>query len=192
MARDGRRITFLVMLLAVAVVASGCIFLDTNRRNNFTGPSWDVDLAIPLVNDTYSLVGENGENLADISKLPPEHLGELVFELPDNWNGDTLPVGDLQTVAFDDLVPLDDVWAAIRDIEDNFPFVTLDIGAELRATVAAPAGVTGSIELLFESDGGTETAELIIDVSRSSATVDITSAGRGAGRGRRSSSSADS
>lgn len=38
-ARDGRRITFLVMMLAVAVVASGCIFLDANRRNDFTGPS---------------------------------------------------------------------------------------------------------------------------------------------------------
>lgn len=173
-ARDGRRITFLVMMLAVAVVASGCIFLDANRRNDFTGPSWDVDLVIPLVNDTYSLEGENGENLADLTKLHRERLGEFTIELPEQWNGDALNLAKLEDAVLDDSVPLDSVWAAIRDIENTFPFVSLSISAELHAKALAPEGVAGSIAVQFASEDGTETADLTIDVGQDVTVVDIT------------------
>ncbi len=44
-------------------------FFRCESAQRFYRAELDVDLVIPLVNDTYSLEGENGENLADLTKL---------------------------------------------------------------------------------------------------------------------------
>lgn len=147
MGRYRRRVTFLVMVLAIAVVASGCIFLDADRRSNFRGPSWDVDLYIPLVSETFELVGGIDEDLEDFKEIETE-LGRLEFELPPGWKGipnlDLEELGDYELAADLDLKG---VWDGLADVENEFDGAQITIDGALRWTVFAPEGLEGEITL---------------------------------------------
>src|SRR5690625_3439879 len=113
------------MVLAIAVVASGCIFLDADRRSNFRGPSWDVDLYIPLVSDTLELVGGIDDELEDFKEIETE-LGRLEFKLPGGWTGE--PVLSLDDLGDDELAAdlnLRGAWDGLADVEEQFDGVQL-------------------------------------------------------------------
>lgn len=159
--RHGRRITFLVMLLALAVVASGCIFLDTDRRNNFTGPSWDVDLLIPLVSETFELVEGIDEDLEDFKEIETE-LGRLEFELPPGWKGipnlDLEELGDYELAADLDLKG---VWDGLADVENEFDGAQITIDGVLRWQAVAPEGLEGEITLKLTGMGDKGEVEVV-------------------------------
>lgn len=160
MRRHGRRVAFMVALLSIALVASGCFLLDANRRNNFKGPSWDVDVFIPLVSDTFSLVGEFDDELEDSQEHLIE-LGKLKFDLPEGWPGNPIDLDQLGDDKLDVELDLQEVWDLLADVEEEFEGVKLTIEGALRWTVVAPEGLKGEITL--ELTGETGEGEVSVD-----------------------------
>lgn len=144
MRRHGRRVTFAVTLLSIALVASGCFFLDTNRRNNFSGPSWDVPFAIALYDGTIRVSGEEEDTEFSESE-------EFVISL-EGWNGDKASLDvladDLADVTLDfefdlpDLGDMSDVFD--EDLEDK---ITLFSDAYMDLRISGDEGLHGELTL---------------------------------------------
>lgn len=98
--KDGKRVIGLAVFLVLAVTLGGCIFLDADRRDNFTGPSWDVPFAVPLspkqkvrFASMFEDMLESGVAYDDVGNagisIPMDPIEERIF--PDDWE---LPTDD--------------------------------------------------------------------------------------------------
>lgn len=155
MGRMLRRLAPFVAMLVLAFATTSCIFLDSERRSNFRGPTWDVPLTIPLaaketmrIADVFDFeIGEDGA--LGFAKT----LDEMSFDVPPGW----------QTPDFKTEPQVLDVdlgeWPDTDELAFLDVILSIDIGND--------AGFKGSLKIQIDglSEEGTITDSKSRDVS---------------------------
>lgn len=97
----GRRTIGLILFLVVSMTLSGCIFFDQERRKNFTGPSLDVPITVPL---TTRQELSMGELLGELLGLEADDEGTFGFNVESDLI--TIPVPDFEDLDLGEWNPI--------------------------------------------------------------------------------------
>lgn len=127
----------------VAMMATGCIFLDADRRTNFLGPSWDVPFVVPLF-------AKQTQHIVDVFEFeidPDGTLGftrmldRVEFDVPPGWQAPNFTL-EPQVMEVD-----------VGDLADADSFGFVDVVLSLH--IVNDAGFGGTLKLKIDgmSDG---------------------------------------
>lgn len=144
--RQAKRLTLIMLLVLIGVVANGCILLSPDRLRDFKGPSWDVPLRVPLLTLTEL-------RLSEVLDLEAGNDGTLEFRLD-------LPAAEPFYVfheAAEDLVipvPVQPVREVTVDLADLNDFPEIDFNDAFLIFLAQnDPDIEGTLEIEALLDG---------------------------------------